>query len=96
MTIRPQGALILCSPLKKEKFITDSDLELVDNELAWGEVVEFSPLFEGVYKKGDIILYPKDSGISQSYNKKPHLFLNGKGHPEGMVWAIIGNVNDKK
>lgn len=96
MTIKPLGNRILVLPVKKENYITESNIELVGNSLVAGEVVEFSSKFEGVYQKGDIILFPKDAGSSQSYNGKNHLFLNGEGATYGDVTAIIGNVNDKK
>lgn len=95
MTILPQGNRILVLPMKKENHVTSTNLELVDNGLEQGEVVEFAPMFNEVYKKGDIILYPKDSGLSQQYNKKLHLFMDGRGYGDGSVFAIIGNVNEK-
>lgn len=96
MKIKPLGNRILVLPVKKENYITETKIELVDNTLVTGEVVEFSPMFKDVYKKGDIVLYPKDAGISQTYNGKTHIWINGLGATDGDVWAIIGNVNDKK
>ena len=95
MNIKPLGNRILVLPVKKENYITETNIELVDNTLATAEVIEFAKMFEGVYKKGDIILYPKDAGNSQSYNGKGHIWLDGRGATDGMVWSIIGNSNDK-
>jgi len=96
MKIEPLGNRILVLPVKKENYITETNIELVDNGLEVGEVVEFSPLFKGVYKKGDIILFPKNSGLSQTYNGKLHLFLDGRGYSDGHCYAIVGNSKDKK
>jgi co-chaperonin GroES (HSP10) len=96
MRIIPLGNRILVIQMKKENYITETKIELVDNSLSCGEVIEFSSTFEGVYKKGDIILYSKDAGTVQTYNGKTHIWLNGQGHYGGDVWAIIGNVKDKK
>jgi co-chaperonin GroES (HSP10) len=95
MNIKPLGNRILVLPVKKENYITETNIELVDNTLATAEVIEFAKMFEGVYKKGDIILFPKDAGNSQTYNGKTHLWLDGRGATDGHVWAIIGNSNDK-
>ena len=92
MKLKPLGNKILVVPVKKENYITETNIELVDNSLATAEVVEFSDEFADVYKKGDVILYSSGSGISQQYNGKTHLWLNGNGAPNGEVWAII----DKK
>ena len=95
MIIKPLGSLILATPTKKETYFTETNIQLVENDTEAAEVVEYSSNFEGVYKKGDIILHTKERGHSQQYNGKLHLFLNGKGYPDGDVWAIIGNANDK-
>jgi len=92
MKIKPLGNRILVLPVKKENYITETKIELVDNTLATAEVIEFAPMFENVYKKGDIILYPKDAGNSQTYNGKTHLWLDGRGYTDGQVVAIIENV----
>jgi hypothetical protein len=46
-------------------------------------------------KKEILSFYPKDAGNSQSYNGKGHIWLDGRGATDGMVWSIIGNSNDK-
>lgn len=51
MKIKPLGNRILVLPVKKGNYITETNIELVDNTLATAEVVEFAPMFEGVYKK---------------------------------------------
>ena len=95
MNIKPLGNRILVLPVKKENYITETNIELVDNTLATAEVIEFAKMFEGVYKKGDIVLYSKNAGMSQQYNGKTHFSINGEGFTYGDVHFIIGNVNDK-
>lgn len=89
MTIHPCGNRILVMPMSKETYVTEKNIELVDNELEWGEVVEFAPMFDDIYKKGDIVMYPKGAGISQAYNKKPHTWLNGNGATSGDIWGMV-------
>ena len=89
MKLKPLGNRILVLPVKKENYITGANIELVDFSLSAAEVVEFAPMFDGVYKKGDIILYPKNIGMSQTYNGKTHLWLDGRGYTDGDVVSII-------
>jgi len=96
MKIKPLGNKILVLPIKSENHITGNDIEVVNNTFDTGEVIEFSTDLASVYKKGDILLYHKGCGISQVYNNKAHLWLNGNGAPSGDIWAIIGNSKDKK
>lgn len=87
--LEPQGSKILVLPLNTEHKESEGGLVLVDNELTEGEIVELSKELSEIYKKGDIILYPKNAGTSQVYNHKPHLWLNGTGAPYGDVWSIV-------
>lgn len=96
MKIQPLGNRILVLPIKTDNHKTEANIELVNVQLATAEVIEFSSKFDGVYKKGDIILYHKEAGYSQSYNGKNHIFLNGEGATFGDVVAIIGNTKAKK
>ena len=45
MKIKPLGNRILVLPVKKGNYITETNIELVDNTLATAEVVEFAPMF---------------------------------------------------
>jgi uncharacterized protein YjlB len=54
-----------------------------------GEVLEVSNDLSGVYKQGDVVLFPKNSGIGVMYSKKSCLFLNGGGYPLGEVICIV-------
>lgn len=89
MKIEPMGKNIIVLPISEDNYQTESGLEIVQGDLVKGKVVEFSSDFEGVYKKDDIVVFPKNAGTSQLYNGELHKFLNGKGCPEGDVWAIV-------
>ena len=52
MKIKPLGNRILVLPVKKENYITESKIELVDNSLSTSQVIEFSESL-GIYKNGD-------------------------------------------
>lgn len=85
----PQGTKILVLPLETENKVSDGGLEIVNTELGEAKVVAVSKELGDVYKVGDTILYPKTTGVSQFYNHKPHLWIDGKGAPQGDVWAIV-------
>ena len=58
-------------------------------QLTEGIVVELSKEFEGVYKKGDRVVFPEKAGINVMYNGKAHLYLNGNGAPAGDIWGVV-------
>jgi len=88
MQLQPLGYKIIVKPIEQEEFKTEGGIIGVNLLLDKGEVVEFSPDFKDVYKKGDIVLFPQKSGNGVLYNGTPHLFLDGRGAPQGDVWAI--------
>ena len=88
MKLKPVGSKLLVFPLETENYVTESKIELVDAELERAKVVEVSDELSDVYKKGDVVLYPKKLGSLQIYNGKKCLWINGAGYPSGDVWAI--------
>lgn len=85
----PQGTKLLVLPLSTENKKSEGGLEIVNTELSEGEVVEISKELSEIYKKGDVVLYQKGTGVSQMYKHKPHLWIDGKGAPHGDVWSIV-------
>lgn len=93
--IIPQGSKLIVLPLPKENFVTDSHIEVVDNNLTTGKVVEVSKEYEYIYQRGDIVIFSEKAGIGVMYNGSPHLYLNGKAHPDGDIWAVQTTDNHK-
>lgn len=91
--LQPLGDTILVFPLPTEHHVTESGIQVMDTQLAKGKVMEVSDDYKDVYKKGDIIIYAKESGISQYYENKSCLFLNAKGYPQGHVLCIVEEEN---
>jgi len=92
MSIIPQGSKLIVLPLPKENFVTEGNLEIIDNNLITGKVVEVSKEWEGVYQRGDIVIFSEKAGTGLMYQGKPHLYLNGKSHSDnGDIWAIETN-----
>lgn len=87
--ITPQGDNILVMPIQKENEKTEAGIELLDTKLAYGIVMERSVDYEGVYEKGNTVIYAADAGITQHYNKKSCLWLNAKGFPQGHILCIV-------
>lgn len=90
MKLQPIGTRLLVLPIEKENFKTEANIEVVDTELAYFEVVEVGTDVQDVFKKKDIVICLKTTGTSQFYNHKPHLWIDGRpGNQGGDVWAIV-------
>lgn len=87
--IEPQGEKIIVLETPKKAHETESGLTVIESQLTEGVVVEISKQFEGVYKKGDVVVFPEKAGVNVFYKGTAHLYLNGTGAPMGDVWAII-------
>lgn len=85
----PQGTKILVLPIATENKKSAGGIELVNTDLEEGEVVAIPKDLSDVYKKGDTVLFSKNVGVSQVYDHKPHIWIDGKGAPQGDVWAIV-------
>ena len=88
MSFKPVGFKILVLPTERKNTVTESNIELVNNALAEGEVVEVSDHLSNVYKKGDTVYFPPNAGIEYPYNGKVHKILSGQEHPQGDVWGL--------
>ncbi len=88
-TIVPVGKNIIVLPLPKENHTTESNIEIIDNTLAKAKVMEVSDEFSHIYKKGDVVIYTANSGISQYYKQQQCLWLNPTGFPEGHIVGIV-------
>ena len=88
--IMPLGSKILCLPITEEKnHTTGGGIELVEIELAKATVVEVGTGVTDVFKKGDIVIYPKSRGTSKPYKGQTHIFLDGNPVTSGGdVWAL--------
>lgn len=92
--IKPVGAKIIVQPIHEELEKTDGGIFAIDLELEKGCIVEVGDMGE-IYKEGDTIIYPKDSGISlPHYRKKSCIWLDGRSFPNGNVWGIISETKE--
>jgi co-chaperonin GroES (HSP10) len=87
--LKPQGVKIIVHPIEIENYKTETGIEVVQLDLQEGEVVEVSDELKDIYKKGDIVLYSKGSGLGVVYQKKNCIFLSGEGNGKGDILAII-------
>ena len=84
----PQGNRLLVLPTETEHK-GEGNIVVVDHTLSEVQVVEVSTELKDIYKKGDTLIIPQKSGVSQFHNGKTHLWINGAGHPLGDVFAIV-------
>lgn len=91
--LQPVGQKILVLPIQQKNYVTETNIEIVEKDLAKGEVVEVSEEYADLYKKGDIVVYSRHAGVSQQYNGKSCICLNAKGAPEGDIWFIVTEEN---
>ncbi len=90
MKLKPIGSKLLIEPKEKENFKTEGGIEIVQNELSEGTIIEVSEGFESLYKVGDTILYNADAGKPQPYNGKQCQWIDGRAiSGGGDVWAVI-------
>ena len=92
--IKPVGAKIIVQPIIEDLQQTDGGIFAVDLELQKGVIVEAGDMTD-IYKEGDTIIYPKDSGTSlPHYRKKSCIWLDGRAFPNGNVWALVTETKD--
>jgi hypothetical protein len=85
----PQGRKMLVLPISEsENYKTETGLELVQDHIARGMVLEVSKEYEGVYEKGNVVAFSKGAGVSQTYNSQQCLWIDAKAAPDGDVWFI--------
>lgn len=89
--LQPQGTKLIVHPIPMENFVTESNLEIVNLDLDMGEVMEVPNELAEIYNIGDKVLFSKGAGMSISYDRKPCLFLDGRGAPNGDIIAIVIN-----
>lgn len=87
--IKPQSKKVIAVALKTKNFVTSGGIEIVDTKLSEAKVVEVSEELYGIYNEGDIILYPKDSGIGIFYNKEHSIFLR-----QDEIWGVVSESKD--
>lgn len=82
--VEPVGSFLIVKPLKMEEAKTEGGIIAMDLELEKGEVLEVSKEWSDRYSTGDIILYPKGSGLTLPHYKKQNcLWVNGKPSTDG-------------
>ncbi len=86
----PQGRKLLVSLLQEtENHKTDKGIEIIQDHISKGVVVEVSNEYGNIYHPGDVIAFSKNAGVSQVYNSKQCLWIDAKAAPDGDVWFII-------
>lgn len=83
MTITPIGKKLLVEPIAKEHYQTETGIIAVENTLAYAKVVAASKELSKLFKVGDTIIYPENTGVNQLYKGTKCLWLNDYD-----VWGI--------
>lgn len=91
--LQPQGTKIIVQTMIEDLKKTEGGIFAVDFTLERGEIVEIGTEVSHLYKKGDIVLFPEGVGESINYQKKSCKWLDGRGFPEGSIWAIVTEEN---
>lgn len=90
MRLEPLGSKILIEPREKTNHKTEAGIEIVQNELAEGEVIEVSEEYKQFFAPGDVILYSMSAGNGEYYKGKSCMWIDGRSVSSGGdVWAII-------
>jgi hypothetical protein len=94
MRLKPFGSKLLVLPQERKNFITEGKIELIENELSEGLVIEVSDVFSDVIKEGDIVCYSAEAGKPQPYNGKSCIWIDARSINEGGdLWFVV--VPDK-
>lgn len=95
--ITPVGTKLLVFPTEMKEHVTDTQIVVVQNDLRAATVIEVGTEVKNVYKKGQVVIYPKNTGVGQMYRGKAHFWLDGRPvNSGGDVWGIIENEPEKK
>jgi len=94
--IKPVGSKIIVKSIESKETETLAGIVVMDFELERGIVVEVSKEYSDRYTEGDIVIYPKGSGITlPNYKKTNHIWLDGRPSNEGGdIWGIETQEND--
>lgn len=90
MTLQPLGSKILISPREKTNHKTEAGIEIIQNELAEGTIIEVSEEYKQFFAIGDVILYSMSAGNGEYYNGKSCMWIDGRSVDRGGdVWAVL-------
>lgn len=70
MRFIPIGSKMLIEPQETKNFITDSKIEVFQNDLRQGKVVEVSDEYKDLYPIGTVIVYSANAGTAPPFNLK--------------------------
>lgn len=93
--LQPIGSKLLVLPItNEENSKTEGGLEMVELEFSRGTIVEVGTGVTDVFKKGDVVIFPKQRGTTKMYQGQQHLWIDGQPVSSGGdVWAI--EIEDK-
>lgn len=90
MKIKPTGSKMLIKELEIKNYVTGGNIEVVQNDLCLGEIVEVSDEYFDVFKKGEKVLYQSGAGIRQFYNNESCLWIDCR--PVNNAGDIIAKI----
>lgn len=66
----PVGSKMLIKAKKINNFKTEGNIEIIQNDLSTGEVVEVSDEYKDLYPIGTVVVYSASAGIAPPFNPK--------------------------
>jgi len=83
----PLGSKMLILPQETKNFTTGTDIEIIQNDLREGKVVEVSDEYESIFPIDSIVVYSANAGDNHFYNKKQCLIIDCRSVDRGgHVW----------
>lgn len=90
MRLIPVGSKLLITKQERKAAVTDNNIEIIQNDLKEGVVVEVSEEFKDLYSIGDIVLYSSGAGQGEYYNGQNCVWIDGRGIKDGGdVWSKV-------
>ncbi len=89
MRLQPLGSKLLIAPREKTNHRTEAGIEIVQNELAEGVIIEVSDEFKAFFNPGDVVLYSMGAGNGEYYKGQSCMWIDGRSPDKGGdVWAV--------
>jgi hypothetical protein len=81
---------MLILPQEIKNFTTGTDIEIIQNDLRQGKVVEVSDEYKDIYPIDTLVVYSANAGLNHFYNGKQCLIIDCRGVSSGGdLWFIV-------
>ena len=89
MKLIPMGSVMIVSKQEEKNYVTEGNIEIFQNKLDLGIVVEVSNEYADIYKVGEKVWFNHGAGFNKFYNGQQCLIIDARSPDKsGDVWFI--------